>query len=70
VYATCSTEPEENQEMLRSFCQLHPHYRIEPAAAYLPEPARMFAHPEGWFQTWPGPEGLDGSFAARLRRVG
>jgi 16S rRNA (cytosine967-C5)-methyltransferase len=69
VYATCSTESEENEETLRSFCRRHPNYRLEPAAAYLPEPARMFAHPEGWFQTWPGPEGLDGFFAARLRRA-
>ncbi len=69
IYATCSTEPEENQHVVQAFLHCHPEFRLEPAAASLPETAGMFMHEEGWFQTWPGPEGLDGFFAARLKRV-
>ncbi len=70
VYATCSTEPEENEGVIRPFLERHPDYRLDPAAEFLPGPARLFMQEEGWFQTRPGPEGLDGFFGARLRRIG
>jgi 16S rRNA (cytosine967-C5)-methyltransferase len=70
VYATCSTEPEENEDVMRSFLCQHPDYRLDSVAAYLPVSARLFVHPEGYAQTWPGPEGLDGFFGVRFQRVG
>jgi len=69
VYATCSTEPEENEDVMGSFLRQHPDYRLDPVAAYLPASARLFVHGDGYAQTWPGPEGLDGFFGARFRRV-
>lgn len=69
VYTTCSTEPEENEEVIRTFLGRHPEYHLDSVAGALPAPARCFLHEGGWFQTWPGPEGLDGFFGARLRRV-
>jgi 16S rRNA (cytosine967-C5)-methyltransferase len=68
LYLTCSTEAEENQRIVRAFLDGHPHYELETVVNNLPEAARVFAHGQGWFQTWPGPEGLDGFFGARLRR--
>jgi 16S rRNA (cytosine967-C5)-methyltransferase len=68
VYVTCSTEPEENQQIIQTFLTGHPEYQMVAAAAYLPSAARIFADAGGWFQTWPGPEDLDGFFGARLRR--
>jgi 16S rRNA (cytosine967-C5)-methyltransferase len=69
LYVTCSTEAEENQHVVQAFLDGHPHYALEAVDNNLPDAARVFARHEGWFQSWPGPEGLDGFFAARLRRT-
>jgi 16S rRNA (cytosine967-C5)-methyltransferase len=69
LYVTCSTEAEENQQIVHAFLDRHPEYELEAIANDLPDAARGFAQQGGWFQTWPGPEGLDGFFGARLRRT-
>ena len=69
LYITCSTEAEENQHIVKEFLASHPGYELETVARNLPDAARVFAQPEGWLQTWPGPEGLDGFFGACLRRL-
>ena len=69
LYITCSTEAEENQHVVNEFLECHPDYALEAVTRDLPDAARVFARQAGWLQTWPGPEGLDGFFAARLRRL-
>jgi len=69
VYTTCSTEPEENQQVVQMFLDTHRDYRLDPATAFLPPAARQFAESGRWFQTWPGPQGMDGFFGACLRRL-
>jgi 16S rRNA (cytosine967-C5)-methyltransferase len=68
LYVTCSTEAEENQQIVNDFLALHRCYELEAATINLPEAAQVFVQPQGWLQTWPGDEGLDGFFAACLRR--
>jgi 16S rRNA (cytosine967-C5)-methyltransferase len=68
LYITCSTEAEENQHIVQAFLDCHPNFELEAVADDLPNAAHGFARQQGWFQTWPGPEGLDGFFGARLRR--
>jgi 16S rRNA (cytosine967-C5)-methyltransferase len=68
LYVTCSTEPEENQVVVQTFLHHHPDFQLERIQGILPPSAHGFVHEEHWFQTWPGPEDLDGFFAARLRR--
>lgn len=65
VYATCSLEPEENEEAIRLFLERCPRFEVENATALLPEPAHRLADPSGFFHPSPA-EGLDGFFAARL----
>ncbi|MBI1930162.1 16S rRNA (cytosine(967)-C(5))-methyltransferase RsmB [Candidatus Poribacteria bacterium] len=67
VYSTCSTEPEENEGVVRRFLGTHPHFIIETAGGFLPFIPSSAITPEGFLQTFPHEHGIDGAFAARLR---
>ncbi len=69
VYATCSTEPEENEVVIALFCDEFPCFVIENAAASLPFAAQHLVDEQGFLRTIPGQHGSDGFFAARLRRL-
>jgi 16S rRNA (cytosine967-C5)-methyltransferase len=66
VYATCSLEPEENNEIVTEFLAGHPAYARAPAAGAVPV---ALLTPEGDFQSLPQRHGIDGAYAARLTRV-
>ena len=65
VYSTCTFEPEENELVIRRFLETHPGFQIEPAEKFV-DPA--FCDDRGFITTLPHFHGMDGSFAARLRR--
>jgi 16S rRNA (cytosine967-C5)-methyltransferase len=69
VYATCTTEPEENEGAVEAFLAAHPEFLLEDAGPHLPGPAAALAA-KGALRTWPHRHGVDGFFAARLRRSG
>ncbi|MBI5480313.1 MAG: 16S rRNA (cytosine(967)-C(5))-methyltransferase RsmB, partial [Deltaproteobacteria bacterium] len=64
VYAVCSTDPSEGADQVEMFLRSHPDFTAEP-------PTGLGALPtwQGHLRTLPGPEGLDGFFAARLRKM-
>ncbi len=68
VYSTCSTEPEENEDVVRSVLSQHPSLIVESARDWLPAPFAPLVADDGFLRTYPHGEGLDGFFAARLRR--
>lgn len=69
VYATCSSEPEENDEVARWFADTHPDFRPDaPADAWRAAPLADLITPEGWLRTLPERDGLDAFFAAAFRR--
>jgi len=68
VYATCSTEPEENQQVVFRFLADHPAFAVEAPPA-LPLAAGSLIGEDGFFQMLPS-LGHDGFFAARLRFSG
>lgn len=68
VYCTCTLNREENQEVVENFLKTHPEFDLEKASEVLPEPARGLVDTEGFYQTWPPDRGLDGFFAARLKK--
>jgi 16S rRNA (cytosine967-C5)-methyltransferase len=67
VYSTCSTEPEENEEVIRQFLKSHPQFSLESAYDFLPFASASAITPEGFLQTFPHKHRIDGAFAARLR---
>jgi 16S rRNA (cytosine967-C5)-methyltransferase len=67
VYATCSLEPEENVEVVKSFLTHNTSFSATDCRDYLPAEARILVS-ENYFAPLPGP-GLDGFFAARLTKI-
>jgi 16S rRNA (cytosine967-C5)-methyltransferase len=65
IYATCSSEPEENEEVVGRFLERHGEFRLAELDAFEPE-VRPFLTPEGLFRTLPFRDGLEAFFAAML----
>ncbi len=71
IYATCTTEPEENEDLINAFIASgRGAFRIDDPRPYLPPSAVPLIGPEGFFRTFPDEPSLDGFFAARLIRNG
>ena len=69
VYVTCSTEPEENDEVVKRFLAAHPQFIPSGCGEMLPASAAGLVDGEGFFRTLPGRDDLDGFFAARLINI-
>ncbi len=67
LYATCSTTPEENEEVIADFLSKRPDFMLEDLRGLFPAHAELFTE-EGFFRSWPHRHGMDGFFAARLRK--
>ncbi len=67
VYSTCSTSREENEEVVEKFLTGHGDFVVEPVSAHFPRVADMESD-RGFFRSWPHRHGMDGFFAARLRK--
>lgn len=65
VYSTCSLEPEENEQQVQGFLAEHSEFTLEP-----PPPGVVPAAvvDDGMLRVLPQRHGVDGAFAARLRR--
>ncbi len=65
VYATCSLEPEENQQVIKEFLADSPGFTLTDCRPFLPEAAAPLVDKNGCFAPLPG-EDIEGFFAARL----
>jgi 16S rRNA (cytosine967-C5)-methyltransferase len=75
VYATCSLEPEENEQVVREVISEDAGVRIVPGSTALQPwlrdgaaPASLLFDADGFFRTFPPESGTDGFFAAILER--
>lgn len=67
LYATCSTTRQENEEVIADFLSKRPGFMLEDLRGHFPEYAELFTE-SGFFRGWPHRHGMDGFFAARLRK--
>jgi len=69
VYATCTTEPEENEDVVAAFLAGPGQgFSIEDPRPYLPSPARVLVNEQGFFHTYPRALEMDGFFGVRIKR--
>lgn len=71
IYSTCSSEPEENEDVVASFLAAASEFVAVPLSerADVPPEVRGCATPRGFFRSDPTRHGLEAFFAAVLQRV-
>jgi 16S rRNA (cytosine967-C5)-methyltransferase len=69
VYATCTTEPEENEDVVTAFLERSgSHFALDDPRPFLPQSAHSFVDETLFFRTFPCDPALDGFFGARIIR--
>jgi 16S rRNA (cytosine967-C5)-methyltransferase len=68
VYATCSSEPEENEHVVEAFLGAHPEFSLVDTRPEVPEPIRPLMDERGLLRTLPFRDGLEAFFAAALQK--
>jgi 16S rRNA (cytosine967-C5)-methyltransferase len=68
VYATCTLGTAENEDQIAAFLRDHAEFETGNPQPLLPEGARDLIGGDGFLRTFPHRHGLDGFFAARLKR--
>jgi len=67
VYATCTTEPEENEAVVNAFVATsRGEFRVDDPRPYLPDTAAALVGSDGFFRTFPDAPLMDGFFGARI----
>jgi 16S rRNA (cytosine967-C5)-methyltransferase len=74
VYATCSSEPDENEAVVTEFLESHPQFaQIHPLRSDTgrdaPSGLQAVVNDEGYLRTYPHVHGLEAFFGAVLRRL-
>lgn len=68
VYAVCSIEPEENEQVVQRFLSRHENFSIHIPALFQVSDAGTLTTPEGFFYPLPHRHPMDGFFSVALKR--
>ncbi len=63
VYSTCTTEKEENEDVVAIFLERHKEFRVDRAEEYV---SRDVVNSNGFIELFPHIHNIDGAFGARL----
>ncbi len=66
VYSTCTIEPEENEQVIETFLERNRMFQLESLEGYIPE---QYISQKYHLRTFPQKHRIDGSYAARLRKI-
>lgn len=66
VYSTCTIEPEENEAIVQQFLENNKNYALDDPSHFI---SKSFVTPRKTIETYPHIHHMDGSFAARLKRL-
>ena len=66
VYATCTLNPQENEQVIQAFLESRANWQLQPPPA--DSPAAAFLTPSGWLKIWPHRHDLDGFFLVKLKK--
>jgi 16S rRNA (cytosine967-C5)-methyltransferase len=69
VYAVCSPEPEENEEVIHQFLKKHGDFVIHDDYGGFTDEFSKMAITKGFFKTFPYLTQMDGFFSVRLQRI-
>jgi 16S rRNA (cytosine967-C5)-methyltransferase len=68
VYSTCTMTSEENEGVIEAFLSEREDFRLEDASPFLPPGCEGLVDSTGYLRTRPHRHGMDGFFAARMKR--
>ncbi len=69
VYGTCTLTREENEEVVAEFIAEHQGFEVENLRRILPQGLKPLTGGDGFFRSFTHRHGMDGFFAARLKKV-
>jgi 16S rRNA (cytosine967-C5)-methyltransferase len=69
VYAVCSTEPEENESVIKGFLKKHAKFAIEKKSTGLSFDSCSLITRDGYLKTFPHLNNMDGFFSVRMKRI-
>ncbi len=69
VYAVCSTEPEENEEVVKDFLNKHSEFAINNKLEGLPKNVYSLINQNQYLKTYPHTNNMDGFFAVCFKRI-
>ncbi len=69
VYAVCSTEPEENEEVVKGFLDIHPEFVVNNKLEGLPQNVYSLVNKNRYLKTYPHINNMDGFFAVCFKRI-
>jgi 16S rRNA (cytosine967-C5)-methyltransferase len=67
LYSTCTLTTAENEAVIDDFLTKRDDFVVEDLRQLFPEYSGLFSD-RGFFRSWPHRHGMDGFFAARLRK--